>query len=86
MLKEPFVGGAWEWHQDYGYWYNFGCLYPTMGSCFIAVDRATRANGCLQVMPGSQQFGALITVKSAGKRAPMPSVSRLLSNGYLSTY
>jgi len=18
--KEPFVGGAWEWHQDYGYW------------------------------------------------------------------
>ena len=23
MLKEPYVGGAWEWHQDYGYWYNF---------------------------------------------------------------
>src|ERR1700738_3230548 len=22
MLKEPFVGGAWEWHQDYGYWYH----------------------------------------------------------------
>src|SRR5271156_5097804 len=20
MLKEPRVGGAWEWHQDYGYW------------------------------------------------------------------
>ena len=20
MLKEPKVGGAWEWHQDYGYW------------------------------------------------------------------
>jgi hypothetical protein len=20
--KEPFVGGAWEWHQDYGYWYT----------------------------------------------------------------
>ena len=39
MLKEPYVGGAWEWHQDYGYWYDFGCLYPTMGSCFIAVDR-----------------------------------------------
>src|SRR5258708_39493556 len=18
-MKEPFVGGAWEWHQDYGY-------------------------------------------------------------------
>ena len=24
MLKEPAVGGAWEWHQDYGYWYNQG--------------------------------------------------------------
>jgi len=19
--KDPRVGGAWEWHQDYGYWY-----------------------------------------------------------------
>jgi ectoine hydroxylase len=30
MVKEPRVGGAWEWHQDYGYWYNNGCLYPDM--------------------------------------------------------
>ena len=22
MQKEPRVGGAWEWHQDYGYWYK----------------------------------------------------------------
>ena len=29
MLKEPQVGGAWEWHQDYGYWYMNGCLFPT---------------------------------------------------------
>ena len=20
--KEPKVGGAWNWHQDFGYWYN----------------------------------------------------------------
>ena len=57
MLKEPRVGGAWEWHQDYGYWYNFGCLYPDMGSCMIAVDRATRHNGCLQVIRGSHKMG-----------------------------
>ena len=50
MLKEPRVGSAWEWHQDYGYWYNFGCLYPDMGSCLLAVDRASRENGCLQVL------------------------------------
>ena len=39
MLKEPRVGGAWEWHQDYGYWYvNF--LYADLASCMIAVDRS----------------------------------------------
>lgn len=72
MLKEPLVGGAWEWHQDYGYWYNFGCLYPTMGSCFIAVDRATRANGCLQVIPGSHHLGRMDHVKIGGQTGADP--------------
>ncbi len=57
MLKEPFVGGAWEWHQDYGYWYQNGCLFPYMASCLIALDPATRANGCLQVLKGSHHMG-----------------------------
>ena len=55
--KEPFEGGAWEWHQDYGYWYNNGCIYPDMGSCLIAVDRASKANGCLQGLRGSHSIG-----------------------------
>ncbi|HEX4132494.1 MAG TPA: phytanoyl-CoA dioxygenase family protein, partial [Pirellulales bacterium] len=59
MLKEPFVGGAWEWHQDYGYWYNNGCLFPWMASCLIAVDRANQANGCLQVIRGSHHMGRI---------------------------
>jgi hypothetical protein len=60
MLKEPLVGGAWEWHQDYGYWYdNSACLYPDMGSCMIALDRATRENGCLQVIRGSHRMGRI---------------------------
>lgn len=64
MLKEPRVGGAWEWHQDYGYWYNNGCLFPDMGSCLIAVDRATRANGCLQVLRGSHRMGRIDHLKT----------------------
>ena len=57
MLKEPRVGGAWEWHQDYGYWYHNGCLLPLLASCLIAVSRANRANGCLQVLRGSHLMG-----------------------------
>ena len=72
MLKQPRVGGAWEWHQDYGYWYNYGCLYPTMGSCYIAIDRATRANGCLQVIPGSHHLGRLEHGKVAGQTGADP--------------
>lgn len=59
MLKEPRVGGAWEWHQDYGYWYGNGCLYPLMASCLIALDRASRENGCLQVLRGSHAIGRI---------------------------
>ena len=40
--KEPYDGGAWEWHQDYGYWYHNGCMFPYMGSVMVALDRANR--------------------------------------------
>jgi ectoine hydroxylase len=59
MLKEPLVGGSWEWHQDYGYWYSNNCLFPYMGSCLIAVDTATKENGCLQVIRGSHLMGRI---------------------------
>jgi hypothetical protein len=59
ILKEPYVGGAWAWHQDYGYWYHNGCLAPLLASCMIAVDRATKANGCLQVVRGSHRLGRI---------------------------
>lgn len=57
IMKNAREGGAWEWHQDYGYWYDYGCLVPSMLSCLIAVDRATRENGCLQVLAGSHTMG-----------------------------
>ena len=63
ILKEPRVGGAWTWHQDYGYWYNNGCLFPDMASCMIAVDRATSENGCLQVIKGSHRLGRVDHLK-----------------------
>ena len=57
IFKEARVGGAWAWHQDYGYWYNNACLWPDLASCMIAVDAATRENGCLQVLAGSHLLG-----------------------------
>ncbi|MFK7736017.1 MAG: phytanoyl-CoA dioxygenase family protein [Pirellulaceae bacterium] len=72
MLKEPLVGGAWEWHQDYGYWYDYGCLFPAMGSCFIAIDQATRENGCLQVVPRSHELGRMNHMKVGGQTGADP--------------
>jgi ectoine hydroxylase len=55
--KEPQVGGAWEWHQDYGYWYHNGCVFPYMASVMVALDRSSKENGCLQVLRGSHLAG-----------------------------
>jgi ectoine hydroxylase-related dioxygenase (phytanoyl-CoA dioxygenase family) len=59
MLKEAMSGGAWEWHQDYGYWYNQGFLFPHLISAFVALDPATQENGCLMVLKGSHKLGRL---------------------------
>jgi len=59
IMKDARVGGAWTWHQDYGYWYSNGVLTPNLVSVFIAVDPATKANGCLQVIRGSHQCGRI---------------------------
>ena len=57
IMKDAKVGGAWAWHQDYGYWYQNGVLFPDLTSAFIAVDPATRENGCMQVLSGSHLMG-----------------------------
>jgi ectoine hydroxylase-related dioxygenase (phytanoyl-CoA dioxygenase family) len=58
MQKEPKVGGAWEWHQDYGYWYKNQFIFPDqLMSVMIALTPATKENGCLQVIKGSHKMG-----------------------------
>lgn len=59
IMKDAKVGGAWAWHQDYGYWYQNGVLFPLLTSAFIAVDPATRENGCMQVLRGSHHLGRI---------------------------
>jgi len=58
MQKEPKVGGAWEWHQDYGYWYKNQFMFPDqLISVMIALTKANKENGCLQVIKGSHKLG-----------------------------
>jgi ectoine hydroxylase len=57
-LKYPLVPG-FRYHQDYFYWYSMGCLYPDMATASIAIDAATRENGCLRVLAGSHRMGRI---------------------------
>lgn len=59
IMKDAKVGGAWAWHQDYGYWYQNGVLFPLLTSAFIAIDRATKENGCMQVIRKSHELGRI---------------------------
>ena len=69
ILKDAKIGGAWAWHQDYGYWYQNGILTPNLTSVFVAVDPCTRENGCLQVLKNSHRCGRInhvLTGEQAG--------------------
>ena len=45
MQKEPKVGGAWEWHQDYGYWYKNQFMFPDqLISVMVALTPANKEN------------------------------------------
>ncbi|MEX2580327.1 MAG: phytanoyl-CoA dioxygenase family protein [Verrucomicrobiales bacterium] len=64
IMKDAGTGGAWVWHQDYGYWYQNGLLFPDLCSVMIAIDRATTENGCLQLLKGSHKMGRVNHVLS----------------------
>ena len=58
MQKEPKAGGAWEWHQDYGYWYKNQFMFPDqLISVMVALTEANKENGCLQVIKYSHRLG-----------------------------
>ena len=80
MQKEPKVGGAWEWHQDYGYWYKNGFLYPdALISVMLALTEATKENGCLQVLKGSHKMGRFEHLFAGEQQgADMPFVEETL--------
>lgn len=73
IMKDARVGGAWTWHQDYGYWYQNGVLFPLLCSAFIAIDPATKENGCLQVIRGSHALGRIDHVLTGDQAGADPA-------------
>ena len=60
LLKEPRTGGAWEWHQDFGYWYAQGINQPDkIVSAIVAVDENSRENGAMRILTRSHRLGRL---------------------------
>jgi phytanoyl-CoA hydroxylase len=55
LVKPPGIGGAKPWHQDASY---FRVSDPHLiTGVWIALDRATRDNGCMEVVPRSHLAG-----------------------------
>ena len=50
FLKPAKIGRETPWHQDIGLWRDDNVHAM---NAWLAIDPATRANGCLQVVPGS---------------------------------
>ena len=48
------------------YWYQFGCMYPDMGTLWMAVDKTTKENGCVQVSPQKVLYNFDISVQFPG--------------------
>ena len=57
-------GGVVAWHQDYSYWTRTQPMAHL--TCWIALDDATRDNGCLQYVPGSHRWPLLPITGLAG--------------------
>jgi ectoine hydroxylase-related dioxygenase (phytanoyl-CoA dioxygenase family) len=77
FVKAPFSPAPVPWHQDYSDWTH--TTPPSHITCWIALDDATAANGCMHYVRGSHQ-GPLLpkiartdTMESAFERLPPES-------------
>ncbi len=57
LLKPPRMGREKPWHQDHAYFQLE--LEARVVGCWIALDEATTANGCMVIAPGSHRKGPM---------------------------
>jgi hypothetical protein len=57
ICKDPFVGRATPWHEDSAFWNGRLSRYDGIVTVWLALDRSTRENGCMRVIPGTHRNG-----------------------------
>jgi ectoine hydroxylase-related dioxygenase (phytanoyl-CoA dioxygenase family) len=72
FCKPAHHGGVVAWHQDYSYWTRTTPM--THLTCWIGLDEATRDNGCLHYVPGSQRWQLLPITGLAGDMEAIQTV------------
>jgi ectoine hydroxylase-related dioxygenase (phytanoyl-CoA dioxygenase family) len=72
FCKPPKHGGVVAWHQDYSYWTRTQPMAHL--TCWIALDDATRENGCLQYIPRSHTWNLLPKPSLAGNMSAIEEV------------
>lgn len=74
FCKPPRHGGVVAWHQDYSYWTRTQPIAHL--TCWIALDDATKENGCLQYVPGSHRWSLL---PKSGLAGDMDAINAVLT-------
>ena len=75
MNKPAGQGTVLPWHQDGGAVWALD--RDPLVTVWVALDPATRANGCVEVIPGTHRLGLLSTLRQHGRRGgrgtPLPA-------------
>jgi ectoine hydroxylase-related dioxygenase (phytanoyl-CoA dioxygenase family) len=81
FCKPASRGGNVAWHQDFSYWTRTRPMAHL--TCWIGLDPATRANGCLQYIPGSHRWDLLPITGLAGD---MDAIKEVLTDEQWETF
>ena len=64
FCKPAHHGGVVAWHQDYSYWTR--TIPQQHLTCWVGLDPASKANGCLHYIPGSHRWPLFDRTSLAG--------------------
>ncbi|WNQ13810.1 phytanoyl-CoA dioxygenase family protein [Paenibacillus aurantius] len=57
ICKDPYVGRATPWHEDSAYWKGRVSHFHSIVTIWLALDRSSKENGCMRVIPGTHTNG-----------------------------